>query len=173
MIVLHESKIFYHTMFFYLKLYIYHRGYIFVWHKVLFCPLRAISSIPVATLNDGRIYTRDELLHIRQADYSSKYKSEEEFCSIIRLDILCWLHDRCFGVEEPNCGNKETSPSLRQKTVCVPSRYNKETNNPSKTNYPSVCTSWRHANRRIRRILLHNSSWHRIYTRDELSVWDG
>ena len=93
----------------------------------MFCPLRAISSIPVATLNDGRIYTRDELFHIRQADYSSKYKSEEEFCSIIRLDILCWLHDGCFGVEEPNCGNKETSPSLRQKTVCVPSRYNKET----------------------------------------------
>ena len=146
---------------------------IFVWHKVLFCPLRAISSIPVATINDGRIYTRDELLYIRQADYSSKYKSEEEFCSIIRLDILCWLHDGCFGVEEPNCGNKETSSSLRQKTVCVPSRYNKETNNPSKTNYPSVCTSWRHANRRIRRILLRNSSWHRIYTRDELSVWDG
>jgi len=52
---------------------------------------------------------------IRQADNSSKYKSEEEFCSIIRLDILRWLHDGCFGVEEPSCGNIETSPSLRQK----------------------------------------------------------
>ena len=120
-------------------------------------------------LTMGRIYTRDELLSVRRIIPLS-INPKKNFCSIIRLDILCWLHDGCFGVEELSCGNIETSPSLRQKTVCVPSRYNKETNNPSKTNYPSVNTSWRHTNRRI---LLHNSSWHRIYTRDESSVWDG
>ena len=49
---------------------------------------------------------------------------------------------------------------------------NLETDNPSKTNYPSVSTSLRRAKRRISlgRILLHNSSSHRIYTRDGLSV---
>ena len=47
---------------------------------------------------------------IRQTDLS-KYKSEDEFCSIIFLDILRRLHDGCFGVEEPSCENIETSPS--------------------------------------------------------------
>ena len=47
---------------------------------------------------------------IRQTD-SSKYKSEDELCSIICLDILRRLHDGCFGVEEPSCENIETSPS--------------------------------------------------------------
>ena len=32
---------------------------------------------------------------IRQTDNSSKYRSEDEFCSIIRLDILRWLRDGC------------------------------------------------------------------------------
>ena len=32
---------------------------------------------------------------IRQTDNSSKHKSEDEFCSIIRLDILRGLHDGC------------------------------------------------------------------------------
>ena len=45
---------------------------------------------------------------IRQTD-SSKYKSEDEFCSIIFL--FRGLHDGCFGVEEPSCKNIETSPS--------------------------------------------------------------
>ena len=53
---------------------------------------------------------------IRQTD-SSKYKSEDEFCSIIFLDILRGLHDGCFGVEEPSCGN------FVKKTVYVLSRY--------------------------------------------------
>ena len=48
---------------------------------------------------------------IRQTDNLSKYKSEDKFCSIIRLDILRELHDGCFGVEEPSCENIETSPS--------------------------------------------------------------
>ena len=42
---------------------------------------------------------------IRQTDNSFKYKSEDEFCSIIRLDILPELHDGCFGIEEPSCEN--------------------------------------------------------------------
>ena len=49
---------------------------------------------------------------IRQTDNSSKYKSEEKFCSIIRLDILRWLHEGCFSVEEPSCENIQTSSSL-------------------------------------------------------------
>ena len=44
-------------------------------------------------------------------DISSKYKSEDEFCSIIGLDILRWLHDGCFSVEVPSCENIQTSPS--------------------------------------------------------------
>ena len=48
---------------------------------------------------------------IRQTDNSSKYRSEDEFCSIIRLHILRGLHHGCFGVEEPSCENIETSPS--------------------------------------------------------------
>ena len=47
----------------------------------------------------------------RQTDNSSKYRSEDEFCSTIRLDILRGLQDGCFGVEEPSCENIETSPS--------------------------------------------------------------
>ena len=70
---------------------------------------------------------------------------------------------------------KPVSPiwKLRQKPSTFRLDMNLETDNPSKTNYPSVSTCSRRANRRIsfRRIFLHNSSQHRIYTRDELSVW--
>ena len=31
--------------------------------------------------------------------------------NLIRLDIVRWLHNGCFGVEEPSCENIETSPS--------------------------------------------------------------
>ena len=41
---------------------------------------------------------------ICQTDNSSKYKSEDEFCSIICLGILRGLHDGCDGLEEP-CGS--------------------------------------------------------------------
>ena len=34
-------------MFFYSKLYIWHPGDIFVWHKLLFCHLQATSSLPL------------------------------------------------------------------------------------------------------------------------------
>ena len=45
---------------------------------------------------------------IRQADNSSKYKSEEEFCSIIFLDI--WSGKTTPG-NSKHCQNRETSPS--------------------------------------------------------------
>ena len=63
---------------------------------------------------------------IRQTD-SSKYKSEDEFCSIICLDILRGLHDGCFGVEEPSCENRRNQSlscgNFVKKTVYVLSRY--------------------------------------------------
>ena len=40
-----------------------------------------------------------------------RYKSEDEFCSIIRLGILLGLHDGRFGAEKQSCENIETSPS--------------------------------------------------------------
>ena len=57
----------------------------------------------------------------------------------------------------------ETSSKTR---LCFRLVINLETDHPSKTSYPSVSTSSRRANRRIslRRILLHNSSSHQIYT---------
>ena len=60
---------------------------------------------------------------IRQTDNSSKYKSEEEFCSIICLDILSGKRPR----EKGNIAKtqKPVPPTwkLRQKTVYIPSRY--------------------------------------------------
>ena len=79
---------------------------------------------------------------IRQTDSSSKYKSDDElFCSIIRLDILRWLHDGCSVVEEPSCENIETSPSRVETSSTFRLDINLETGYPSKTNYPSVNTS--------------------------------
>ena len=54
-----------------------------------------------------------------QTDNSSKYKSEDEFCSIIGLDILSGKRPR---EGSKHCENIETSPSqlmwkLRQKAV--------------------------------------------------------
>ena len=54
-----------------------------------------------------------------------------------------------------SCGNFIKKSS----TFCLD--INLETDNPSKMNFPSVSTSSRRANRRI---LLHYSSYHRIYT---------
>ena len=45
---------------------------------------------------------------IRQTDNSSKYKSEEEFCSIICLDILS---GKTTAGNSKHCQNRETSPS--------------------------------------------------------------
>ena len=94
---------------------------------------------------------------IRQTDNSSKYKSEDEFYSIT---CLIFYTGTTAG-NRKHCENIETSPS-HVETIRLD--INLETDNPSKTNYPSDSTSSRHANRRIslRRILLHNSS----YTRD-------
>ena len=45
---------------------------------------------------------------IRQTDNSSKYKSEEEFCYIICLDILS---GKKTAGNRKHCQNRETSPS--------------------------------------------------------------
>ena len=94
-----------------------------------------------------------------QTDNSSKYKSEDElfeFCSTICLDILSGKQKtlRKYRNQSLSCGNFVKKPSTFRLDI------NLETDNPSKTNYPSVSTSSRRANRRIclRRILLHNSS---------------
>ena len=77
---------------------------------------------------------------IRQTDNSSKYRSEDEFCSIIRLDILRGLHDGWFGVEEPSCENIETVP-LMWKFHKKPSPFRLDVN--LETDNPSVSTSSR------------------------------
>ena len=59
---------------------------------------------------------------IRQTDNLSKYKSEDEFCSIIRLDYttgISVLRSRLAKIWKP----VPLMWKLRQKTVYVPSRY--------------------------------------------------
>ena len=69
---------------------------------------------------------------IRQTDNSSKYKSEDKFCSIICLDILSGKRARETG---------KIAWKLRQKTSKFRLDINLETDNPSKTNYLSASTS--------------------------------
>ena len=60
---------------------------------------------------------------IRQADNSSKYKSEDEFCSIICLNILSGKRPRENGNIAKIYKPVPLMWKLRQKTVYVPSRY--------------------------------------------------
>ena len=99
-----------------------------------------------------------------QMDNSSKYKSDDEFWRIIRLDILRGKQEtlRKYRNQSRSSGNFVKKPSTFRLDI------NLEADHPCTTNFPSVGTSSRRANRRIslKRILLHNSSRHRIYTRD-------
>ena len=83
---------------------------------------------------------------IRERDISFKYKSEDKICSIICPEK--------YWNQSLSCGNFVKKPSTFRLDV------NLETDNPSKTNYPTVGTFSRRTNRQIslRRILLHNSS---------------
>ena len=84
----------------------------------------------------------------RQTENSSKYKSVDEFCSIICLDILSGKQEtlRKYRNQSLSCGNFVKKPSTLRLDI---TEY-----------YPSVSTSSKCANRLIslRRILLHNSS---------------
>lgn len=67
------------------------------WSKspiLLFCLLNTASTnkLPPKGLS------LDELPNLYQR--RTKYKSEDEFLTNNLSDILCGLHDRCFGVEE-------------------------------------------------------------------------
>ena len=73
---------------------------------------------------------------IRQTDNSSKYKSEDEFCSIICLETTAGKKTlRKYRNQPLSCGNFVKKPSTFRLDI------NLETDNPSKTNYPSVSTS--------------------------------
>ena len=73
---------------------------------------------------------------IRQTDSSSKYKSEDEFCSIICLETTAGKKTlRKYRNQPLSCGNFVKKPSTFRLDI------NLETDNPSKTNYPSVSSS--------------------------------
>ena len=73
---------------------------------------------------------------IRQTDNSSKYKSEDEFCSIICLETTAGKKTlRKYRNQPLSCGNFVKKPSTFRLDI------NLETDNPSKTNYPSVSSS--------------------------------
>ena len=80
---------------------------------------------------------------ILQTDNSYKYKSEDEFCSIIGLDILRGKRPRNIAKPIPMMGKLRQKPSKFRLDI------NLETDNPSKTNFPSLNTSSRRAKRRI------------------------
>ena len=76
---------------------------------------------------------------ILETGYPSAYKSEDEFCSIICLDILSGKREtlRKYRNQSLARGNLVKKPSTFRLDI------NLETDNSSKTNYPSVSTSSR------------------------------
>ena len=85
-------------------------------------------------------HTGDELSRriIRLTDNSCRYKSEDEFCCIICLDILAG-NDRKkqetllkYRNQSLSCGHFVKKPSTFRLGIDL------ETDNPSKTNYPSA-----------------------------------